>query len=61
MDQQTITVIAVIVIVLMGAMLVGAEVAQNLRLERQLDEKEKRDELEVGQGEFSDEGTSDEG
>ena len=44
MDQQTITFIAVVVIVLMGAMLVGAEVWQNLRLERELDEQRKREE-----------------
>jgi len=50
MDQQTITSIAVIVIVLMGALLVGAEVAQNLRHERELDEQRER---EAGQGELS--------
>ena len=53
MDQQTITVAAVIVIVLMGALLIGTEVAQNLRLERELDEQRKREEMEVEQGEPS--------
>ena len=53
MDQQTITVAAVIVIVLMGALLIGTEVAQNLRLERELDEQRKREETEVEQGESS--------
>lgn len=53
MDQQTITVAAVIVIVLMGALLIGTEVAQNLRLERELDEKRKREEAEAEQGEPS--------
>ena len=48
MDQQTITFVAVVVIVLMGALLVGTEVAQNLRLERELDEQRER---EAGQGE----------
>jgi len=50
MDQQTITFVAVVVIVLMGALLVGTEVAQNLRLERELDEQRER---EAGQGEPS--------
>jgi hypothetical protein len=53
MDQQTIMSFAVVVIVLMGAMLVGAEVWQNLRLEREQDEKRKREEAEAAQGEPS--------
>ena len=60
MDQQTITFIAVVVIVLMGALLVGTEVAQNLRRERELDEQREREATEVGQGEpTADEETSD--
>ena len=51
MDQQTITVVAVVVIVLMGALLVGTEVAQNLRHERELDEQREPEALESGQGE----------
>jgi hypothetical protein len=51
MDQQTITFIAVAVIVLMGALLVGTEVAQNLRHERELDQQREPEETEAGQGE----------
>jgi hypothetical protein len=52
MDQQTITFVAVAVIVLMGALLVGTEVAQNLRHERELDEQQEREEIGAGQGEL---------
>jgi hypothetical protein len=50
MEQQTITFIAVVVIVLMGALLVGMEVAQNLRHERELDEQREQEETGAGQG-----------
>ena len=48
MDAETVTRIAIIIIVAMGALLVGTEVANNLRLERELDEKRKHDEAEQG-------------
>ena len=59
MDQQTITFIAVVVIVLMGALLVGTEVAQNLRHERELDEEREPEETEAEQGEPDGEEASD--
>jgi hypothetical protein len=60
MDQQTITFIAVAVIVLMGALLVGTEVAQNLRHERELDQQREQEETGAGQGELiADEEASD--